>query len=328
MLSVKLKTIRASVTRSVNKLQAELRKEEVEELILRTCVRETKECKERLLELHREKELELDEKLKEDPDEEETLEEVERECEKMEEYVTKISSALAEGEIYLEGIKPESVGQRVNKPNIRLPKIALPSFSGNVLEWTQFYECFVASVSESNLSEIEKFAYLRGQLTGEALSAINGLSLTSANYAVALDLLRDRFGDVNVLIRAHVRELLTLEVVSNNSQNSLKQFVDKILVQTRSLQSLGITQNHFDIFLSEIVLSRIPFNLKMCYAKLEPKKQTLNNLIEMMQKEIKGFELAKSSQFSRERRNSFKPNNFAPTRSNFQRKPDTISFPP
>ena len=43
------------------------------------------------------------------------------------------------------------------------------------------------------LSNIEKFNYLKGKLTGAALNAIAGLSLSNENYEVAVSILQDRF---------------------------------------------------------------------------------------------------------------------------------------
>lgn len=331
MLSIKLKTVRASVTRCQNKIHEELDKDESSESQIRLLVKEAKEYKERLSDLHRDKEAELGNKLEEaeDGEKEDMENEVEKEIQKMEEYVMRINQAIYKGELALEQMKSGCSGSHSSKPNIRLPKIALPFFSGNVLEWVEFFECFLASVNDTDLTDIEKFAYLRGQLSGDALSTISGLSLTNNNYKVALSLLKDRFGDTNVLIRAHIRELLKLDLVTNNNKDSLKKFVDKILVQTRSLESLGVTQNHFDIFLSEIVLSRIPFHLKMTYAKLDTNDQTLTQLIEILKKEIKGIDLAKNSYLERDVK--FQPNtnrtNFStPLKSIPPKKHESMSF--
>ncbi len=42
--------------------------------------------------------------------------------------------------------------------------------------------------------------YLKGKLTGEARSVISGLALSNDNYAVAVKLLRERFGNVQEVI--------------------------------------------------------------------------------------------------------------------------------
>ena len=47
---------------------------------------------------------------------------------------------------------------------VRLPKLDLPKFSGNVIEWTSFWEAFSAAVDESNLPDCSKLTYLRSLL--------------------------------------------------------------------------------------------------------------------------------------------------------------------
>ena len=67
--------------------------------------------------------------------------------------------------------------------------------SGNILSThlTQSFE------SSSNLSGVKKFNYLRCFLDGEASHAIAGLSLTNENYKEALDLLKNRYGNPQLI---------------------------------------------------------------------------------------------------------------------------------
>ena len=76
----------------------------------------------------------------------------------------------------------------------RLPKLNLPTFSGDVLQYQSFSDSFSASIDAQKIAPVEKFSYLRGQLKGEASKAIEGLALTNENYAEAMDILKTRFG--------------------------------------------------------------------------------------------------------------------------------------
>ena len=76
----------------------------------------------------------------------------------------------------------------------KLPKLELPTFSGDVTEWTSFWDQFQAVVHASELPDITKFSYLLSLLKGETKAVVQGLSLTAAHYKIACDLLRDRFG--------------------------------------------------------------------------------------------------------------------------------------
>ena len=71
----------------------------------------------------------------------------------------------------------------------RLPKLTLPTFNGNPLQWQTFWDSFIAAVdSNTDLSLVQKFGYLRAQLQGDAANAIGGLPLTDANYTHSVTL--------------------------------------------------------------------------------------------------------------------------------------------
>ena len=91
----------------------------------------------------------------------------------------------------------------------RLPKLNLPTFTGNPLHWCTFWDSFEASVhSNSNLSGVQKFSYLQAQLVGDASRAIAGFPLTNNNYEQAVNLLKERFGQPSKIINAHMQALL------------------------------------------------------------------------------------------------------------------------
>ena len=89
--------------------------------------------------------------------------------------------------------------------------------------------------------------------------------------------------------------MLNLHAVSELEVTKLNKFVDKVNVHVRSLNALGVTENKYDIFLTEIILSRVPNPVKLRYSKLKKDSQTMEGLMEILQTEIKGLELVKST---------------------------------
>lgn len=89
----------------------------------------------------------------------------------------------------MRGSETPAMGKRL------LPPLIIKTFDGNVTQWKLYYESFKAAVHESNLSNIEKFNYLKSFLKGNALQVIDGLALTNENYEAALKLLQERFGN-------------------------------------------------------------------------------------------------------------------------------------
>ena len=96
--------------------------------------------------------------------------------------------------------------------NIKLPRIELPKFSGNVLEWQSYWEQFEALVGEANIPDITKFGYLHSSLEGEAKRVIKGLTLIASNYPTAYSVLKERFDKPERIIFAHVQELLGISM--------------------------------------------------------------------------------------------------------------------
>ena len=90
----------------------------------------------------------------------------------------------------------------------KLPKLELPLFKGNALEWQGFWDQFNVSIHLNEmLSDIDRFNYLKRYLSGSALSTVSGLSLNSQNYKKAITLLTERYGNPQVLLTAHMRNL-------------------------------------------------------------------------------------------------------------------------
>ena len=52
---------------------------------------------------------------------------------------------------------------------VRLPKLQLPKFSGDVLKWPQFWDSFSVTVDSSDMSDVTKLTYLRSLLTAQQI---------------------------------------------------------------------------------------------------------------------------------------------------------------
>ncbi|XP_052762257.1 uncharacterized protein LOC128204895 [Mya arenaria] len=105
------------------------------------------------------------------------------------------------------------------------------------------------------LSNVEKFNYLKSKLIGAAKSAVAGLALSSANYNIAVDILRKRFGNPQEIVDQHYHKLVNLSPATNKV-SSLREFLDNIERHLRCLEMLNQNINQ-DVFVS-IVKSKLP----------------------------------------------------------------------
>lgn len=72
----------------------------------------------------------------------------------------------------------------------KLPDLSLPTFLGNYETWFSFKDMFNSLVdSRTDLSDTDKFLYLKLCCKNDALKLINSLDITANNYAIALNLL-------------------------------------------------------------------------------------------------------------------------------------------
>lgn len=117
---------------------------------------------------------------------------------------------------------------------VKLPKLEIIGYNGDKQKLKEFWDQFECTVRRNTkLSDIEKFSYLKGKLHGQAQSAISGLTLSNENDEVAVDILKERFGDVQTAVNTHYVELINLPQVTN-----FRMIYDKIEQNLRSLEAL------------------------------------------------------------------------------------------
>ena len=73
---------------------------------------------------------------------------------------------------------------------VKLPRITLPHFNGNLMKWPTFWDSYKSAVHNRELSDVDKFNYLRSLLDRSAYDAIAGLTLSAANYREAVEILK------------------------------------------------------------------------------------------------------------------------------------------
>ena len=211
---------------------------------------------------------------------------------------------------YLQKQREETLSTTSNssKTGVKLPKLVLKAFDGDALEWKPFIESFEAAVNvNDSLSAVEKFTYLKGYLQGNALQSINGFPLTNENYVEAINMLKERYGNPQLIISSHMNNLIKLERVGNSDVNQLRILYDKIKGNVRALNSVGIPSDHFGPLLIPIVLEKLPNVIRLQISrKLGKDNWNINKFLECISEEISARE---SYQFLKEQeREDEKPN--------------------
>ena len=122
---------------------------------------------------------------------------------KLHEILVKIDSCLyfrKQPESEFSSLSIHSSNNTSNKVEIKLPKLELFKFNGDMTIWQTFWDQFNSSIhSKEDISDINKFNYLHSFISDEARKMISELAPTSSNYKTTVDILQRRYGITQVL---------------------------------------------------------------------------------------------------------------------------------
>ena len=101
---------------------------------------------------------------------------------------------------------------------MKLPNLRLGNFSGNPIASNTLWDSFKSAVhNNSKLTPVDKFTYLKSLLAGTAANTVAGLTRTSENYKKAVEMLKDRFGNRQIIITSHLENLTKIPKVESVS---------------------------------------------------------------------------------------------------------------
>ena len=93
-------------------------------------------------------------------------------------------------------------------------RLSLPHFNGDLMKWPTFWDsCESAIHNNDELTDVDKFNYLRSLLERTALDAIDGLTPSAVK---AVEILKKRFGNKPLIISKHMETLLNVDFRSES----------------------------------------------------------------------------------------------------------------
>ena len=177
---------------------------------------------------------------------------------------------------------------------IRLPKINLLKFKGDITKFNSFWQSFECAVHNNNdVSKINKLNYLFSLLEGAAYRAVEGLQLQEENYDHVVQILKSRFGGKQQIITAHMQALLKLQHCSNDGIEKLRTIYDNINIHVRGLESLGVTSKSYGSLLVPIIMSRMPREITLQFArKTSEDVWDINEILDIIRRELEAIEVS------------------------------------
>ena len=150
-------------------------------------------------------------------------------------------------------------------PQVRLPKLNMKKFNGDLTRWSTFWDSFASSVhSNPSLSNIDKFNYLISLLESSAAEAIAGLTPTDANYREAVSTLQRRFGNPQMIINRHMEALLNVPgVISHQDTKALRKLHDTVEAHVRGLKALKVPAQTYGTLLTSVLINKLPPELRL-----------------------------------------------------------------
>ncbi|XP_075264417.1 uncharacterized protein LOC142356375 [Convolutriloba macropyga] len=146
-----------------------------------------------------------------------------------------------------------------NIQNINLPKLDLPSFSGNYLDWISFFECFKRAVIDNDqLTNSFRIQYLKSEMNGEASKMLTSITVTDDNFNVAMEILQNRYDNKKLILRAHIHGIVSYRPVSNENTWELRKLVDTMKEHRLSLRNMGQPVEHQDAFFVYLIAEKLP----------------------------------------------------------------------
>ncbi|XP_064475720.1 uncharacterized protein LOC135389615 [Ornithodoros turicata] len=165
---------------------------------------------------------------------------------------------------------------RGRSKRIKLPKLQLQTFRGDLDRWLPFWEQFCEPVHENDdLTKSEKFLYLRTLLSGPPAAAIAGLQASEACYEDAVKILTRLSGDRKRITQDHLAKLRTLPAVTSPSDvRGLRRLYDHTQAHIRGLRALGVANSAYAALLVDILLKALPSDITLEYYRRSARATT------------------------------------------------------
>ncbi|KAK3739937.1 hypothetical protein QZH41_015978, partial [Actinostola sp. cb2023] len=143
-----------------------------------------------------------------------------------------------------------------------MPRLKLPHFSGDPLEWPQFIALFKCLVHDQPLTDTQRMTHLQSALTGDAKKAIGGMLNHGHLYKAALTELEAQFGSEEIVARAFMKTVFDHPKVPEGDLTQLRSFYNTLHVAVVTLNSLGYVHDLSSTVTTQRVLQKLPNLLK------------------------------------------------------------------
>nr|XP_034194805.1 uncharacterized protein LOC117611027 [Osmia lignaria] len=145
-----------------------------------------------------------------------------------------------------------------------LPKITLPSFSGDYNSWSNFRDLFQSLIIDNDaLSLVEKLHYLKISLSGEPAQLLQNIPMTGDNFERAWNSITQRYQNLRVLITSQLASITALPPMKRESSRDLKELLHGTTDAVQALEAMKRPVQHWDDWLVFITAEKLDSKTRM-----------------------------------------------------------------
>ena len=164
-----------------------------------------------------------------------------------------------------------------------VPRISLPKFAGDPLEWPKWIGLFKALIHEQpGLSDTEKIVHLQSVVTGLAQQTIEGMLYDGQLYPKALQTLQNRFGSNEDIVFANLNAVFQSQPLKHQDTSALEKFQARLHCAITTFESFGYIGDITSFENLRRAVAKLPVQLRHEWGKrvveLEPKQASLSDL--------------------------------------------------
>ncbi|XP_059221574.1 uncharacterized protein LOC131996139 [Stomoxys calcitrans] len=190
--------------------------------------------------------------------------------------VAKISACIESKRASISNPIPMNTSSvRDEYPSVHLPPCDTELFHGDYLAWPTFRDLFTAIyIKNSRLSPVEKLFHLNNKTRDEARDIVRKAPLTNEGFDIAWKALQVRYENRRLLINSQLKVLFSLQRISVESGDSIKEIQNSINSIISALKLYQIEIQSWDPIFVYLCSTRLPENTLSLW------EQSVNNKTE------------------------------------------------
>lgn len=137
--------------------------------------------------------------------------------------------------------------------------MSLSTFDGDRTKWIAFRDEFIEYVHNNDqVSTVVKFHQLKTNLSGIALEAISGFSMSATDYTAAWSLLLDRYNNEYLIVMQYVKKFFELPILNGTpSGNEFLKIINCTNQLIRVMPNFGYDTDSWDPLIIYSIVSKL-----------------------------------------------------------------------